>query len=53
MHEYAFQEDHGNCLFRSVSHQLYKTENRHAKILRALAIKHLINELRYPLKTLF
>ena len=52
MHEYAFQEDHGNYLFRIVSHQLYKTENHHAKI-RALAIKHLINELRYPLKTLF
>jgi hypothetical protein len=50
--EYAFQEGHGNCLFRSVSHQLYKTESRHAQI-RALAIKHLINELRYPLKTLF
>ena len=35
----------GNCLFRSVSHQLYRTESRHAQI-RALAIQHLINELR-------
>ena len=32
----------GNCLFRSVSHQLYRTESRHAQI-RALAIQHLIN----------
>jgi hypothetical protein len=36
----------GNCLFRSVlSHQLYRTESRHAQI-RALASQHLINELR-------
>ena len=32
----------GNCLFRSVSHQLYRTDSRHAQI-RALAIQHLIN----------
>ena len=32
----------GNCLFRSVSHQLYRTESHHAQI-RALAIQHLIN----------
>ncbi len=32
----------GNCFFRSVSHQLYGTENRHPQI-RALAIQHLIN----------
>ena len=32
----------GNCFFRSVSHQLYRTENRHVQI-RALAIQHLIN----------
>ena len=31
---------YGNCLFRSV-----RTESRHAQI-RALAIQHLINELR-------
>ena len=30
------------CFFRSVSHQLYGTENRHPQI-RALAIQHLIN----------
>ena len=32
----------GNCFFRSVSHQLYGTENHHPQI-RALAIQHLIN----------
>ena len=32
----------GNCFFRSVSHQLYGTEDRHPQI-RALAIQHLIN----------
>ena len=32
----------GNCFFRSVSYQLYQTEDRHAQI-RALAIQHLIN----------
>ena len=32
----------GNCFLRSVSHQLYGTENRHPQI-RALAIQHLIN----------
>ena len=32
----------GNCFFRSVSHQLYETEDRHPQI-RALAIQHLIN----------
>ena len=32
----------GNCFFRSVSHQIYQTENYHAQI-RALAIQHLIN----------
>ena len=32
----------GNCFFRTVSHQLYGTEDRHAQI-RALAIQHLIN----------
>ena len=32
----------GNCFFRSVSYQLYHTEDRHAQI-RALAIQHLIN----------
>ena len=32
----------GNCFFRSVSHQLYGTEDRHLQI-RALAIQHLIN----------
>ena len=32
----------GNCFFRSVSHQLYGTEDRHRQI-RALAIQHLIN----------
>ena len=31
----------GNCFFRSVSHQLYGTEDRHPQI-RALAIQHLI-----------
>ena len=31
----------GNCFFRSVSHQLYRTENCHAQI-RACAIQHLI-----------
>lgn len=31
-----------NCFFCSVSHQLYRTEDRHAQI-RALAIQHLIN----------
>ena len=31
----------GNCFFRSVSYQLYHTEDRHAQI-RALAIQHLI-----------
>ena len=34
----------GNCFFRSISHQLYGTEDRHPQI-RALAIQHLIN---YP-----
>ena len=32
----------GNCFFRSVSHQLYGTEDRHPQI-RAIAIQHLIN----------
>ena len=32
----------GNCFFRSVSHQLYGTGDRHPQI-RALAIQHLIN----------
>ena len=32
----------GNCFFRSVSHQLYGTEDCHPQI-RALAIQHLIN----------
>ena len=32
----------GNCFFRSVSHQLYGTEDRHSQI-RAIAIQHLIN----------
>ena len=32
----------GNCFFRSVSHQIYHTETRHAQI-RAVAIQHLIN----------
>ena len=32
----------GNCFFRSVSHQLYGTEDCHPQI-RALAIEHLIN----------
>ena len=32
----------GNCFFRSVSHQLYRTEDRLPQI-RALAIQHLIN----------
>ena len=32
----------GNCFFRSVSHQLYGTEDRHSQI-RALAIQYLIN----------
>ena len=32
----------GNCLFRSVSYQLYKTETYHTQI-RAVAIQHLIN----------
>ena len=32
----------GNCFFRSISHQLYGTEDRHPQI-RALAIQHLIN----------
>ncbi len=32
----------GNCFFRSVSHQLYGTEDHHPQI-RALAIQHLIN----------
>ena len=32
----------GNCFFRSISHQLYRTEDRHPQI-RALAIQHLIN----------
>ncbi len=32
----------GNCFFRSVSQQLYGTEDRHPQI-RALAIQHLIN----------
>ncbi len=32
----------GNCFFRSVSHQLYGTEDHHRQI-RALAIQHLIN----------
>ena len=32
----------GNCFFRSVSHQLYGTEDRHPQI-RAHAIQHLIN----------
>jgi hypothetical protein len=36
---------YANCLFRGASHQLYRTESRHAQI-RALAIQHLINELR-------
>ena len=31
-----------NCLFRSVSHQLYGNEDRHPQI-RALALQHLIN----------
>ncbi|XP_028394415.1 OTU domain-containing protein 5-like [Dendronephthya gigantea] len=31
----------GNCFFRSISHQLYGTETRHAQI-RANAIQHLI-----------
>ena len=31
----------GNCFFRSVSHQIYQTENYHAQI-RALAIQHLL-----------
>jgi hypothetical protein len=31
-----------NCFFRSVSHQLYGTEDRHLQI-GALAIQHLIN----------
>ena len=34
-----------NCLFRSVSHQLFRTKSRHVQI-RALAIQHLINDLR-------
>ena len=34
----------GNCFFRSTSHQLYGTEDRHPQI-RALAIQHFIN---YP-----
>ena len=32
----------GNCFFRSVSYQLYGTEDRHSQI-RAIAIQHLIN----------
>ena len=32
----------GNCFFRSISHQLFGTEDRHPQI-RALAIQHLIN----------
>ncbi len=32
----------GNCFFRSESHQLYGTEDRHPQI-RAFAIQHLIN----------
>ena len=32
----------GNCFFRSVTHQLYRTVKRHPQI-RALAIQHLIN----------
>ena len=32
----------GNCFFRSISHQLYGTEDHHPQI-RALAIQHLIN----------
>ena len=32
----------GNCFFRSVSHQLYKTETYHMQI-RPVAIQHLIN----------
>jgi hypothetical protein len=32
----------GNCFFRSVSHQLYRTEAHHTQI-RALAIQHLVN----------
>ena len=32
----------GNCFFRSISHQLYGTEEHHPQI-RALAIQHLIN----------
>ena len=32
----------GNCFFRSVSHQLYGTEDRHPQI-RAFAIQYLIN----------
>ena len=32
----------GNCFFRSVSHQLFKTETYHGQI-RALAVQHLIN----------
>jgi hypothetical protein len=36
---------YANCLFCHVSHQLYKTESRHAQI-RTLAIQHLINKLR-------
>ena len=34
----------GNCLFRSVSHQLYRTESRHAQI-RALATDPTFNKL--------
>jgi hypothetical protein len=33
----------GNCLFRSVSHQLYRTESRHAQI-RALACHPTFNK---------
>jgi tRNA nucleotidyltransferase/poly(A) polymerase len=36
----------GNCFFCSVSHQLYRTEDRHPQI-RALAIQHLINRPEY------
>ena len=32
----------GNCFFRSISHQLFGTEDCHLQI-RALAIQHLIN----------
>jgi hypothetical protein len=46
---------YANCLFRSVSHQLYKTESRHS-LKRALAIQHLTRNtcMQQPLaQTLF